>query len=42
MYNFAFAFDVTEIGGMEAEHLNIIVNRLTDLAERHLALRGYL
>ncbi|HAJ70824.1 MAG TPA: peptide chain release factor 2 [Methylophilaceae bacterium] len=27
---------------MEAEQLNLIANRLTDLNVRHLALRGYL
>lgn len=27
---------------MEAEQLNLIANRLTDLKQRNLALRGYL
>ncbi|HEY3301803.1 MAG TPA: hypothetical protein VGJ90_13605 [Methylophilaceae bacterium] len=41
MYNFAFKIkDVVQF--MEAEQLNQIGNRLTDLSERHIALRGYL
>ncbi len=42
MYNFAY-LEISSAGlFMEAEQLNLIGNRLADLAERQHALRGYL
>jgi hypothetical protein len=42
MYNFASLKQAVSEQPMEAEQLNQIANRLSDLAERHHALRGYL
>jgi hypothetical protein len=42
MYNFGLTSAVMEQALMEAEQLNLIANRLADLAERNNALRGYL
>jgi hypothetical protein len=39
LYNLVFDY-LASI--MEAEQLNLIANRIADLSERNLALRGYL
>jgi len=42
MYNLAYENLADPKTDMEAEQLNLIGNRLADLAERQHALRGYL
>ena len=42
MYNLAYKKLADPKTDMEAEQLNLIGNRLADLAERQNALRGYL